>query len=52
MQTAQEIIAYLETELEKAQTIYNLLKADDKQRAMIHMVKVAAITEMLEEIKK
>lgn len=52
MQTTQEIIAYLEMELGKAQTIYDLLKADDKQRAMIHIVKVATITEILEEIKR
>ena len=52
MQTAQEIITYLEMELAKAQTIYDLLKADDKQQATIHIIKVATITEILEEIKR
>lgn len=52
MKSAEEIIAYLETELEEAQTIYDLLKAEDKQRAMFHLIKMATITEMLEEIKR
>lgn len=52
MKTAEEIVEHLEMELGKAQTIYDLLKADDKQRALIHIVKVATITEILEEIKR
>ena len=51
MKTAEEIIAYLEMELEEAQTIYDLLKTEDKQRAMFHLIKMATITELLEEIK-
>ena len=52
MKTAEEIIAYLEMELEEAQTIYDLLKVEDKQRAMFHLIKMATITELLEEIKR
>ena len=51
MKTAEEIVTYLEMELEEAQTIYDLLKAEDKQRAMFHLIKMATITELLEEIK-
>lgn len=51
MKTAEEIIAYLEMELAEAQTVYDLLKTEDKQRAMFHLIKMATITELLEEIK-
>lgn len=51
MKTVEEIIAYLETELEEAHLVYDLLKTEDKQRAMFHIIKVATITELLEEIK-
>lgn len=52
MKTAEEIVEYLEMELGKAQLAYDLLKKYDKQRAYINIVKVAAITELLEEIKR
>lgn len=52
MKTAEEIISYLEMELEEAQMIYDLLKTEDKQRAMFHLIKMATITELLEEIKR
>ena len=52
MKTVEEVIAYLEMELADAHTIYDLLKTEDKQRAMFHIVKVATITEILEEIKR
>lgn len=52
MNTVEEIVEYLEMKLEKSQMIYDLLKADDKQKAMIHIIKVATITEILEEIKR
>jgi hypothetical protein len=52
MKTVEEIVEYLEMELGKAQLVYDLLKAEDKQRALINIVKVATITEILEEIKR
>lgn len=52
MKTVEEIVAYLEMELADAHTIYDLLKTEDKQRAMFHIIKVATITEILEEIKR
>ncbi len=52
MKTAEEITAYLETEVEEAHLVYDLLKTEDKQRALFHLIKVATITEILEEIKR
>jgi hypothetical protein len=52
LKTVEEIVKHLETELEKAQMTYELLKTEDKQRAVIYIAKVATITELLEEIKR
>ena len=52
MKSVEEVIEYLEMELAEAHTIYDLLKTEDKQRAMFHIIKVATITELLEEIKR
>lgn len=52
MKTIDEVIAYLEMELEAAQVVHDLLKTEDKQRAMFHLIKMATITELLEEIKR
>lgn len=52
MKTTEEIVEHLEMELGKAQLVYDLLKTEDKQRALINIVKVATITEILEEIKR
>lgn len=52
MKTSEEIITYLETELAEAELVYDLLKTEDKQRAMFHLIKMATITEILEEIKR
>ena len=52
MKTVEEIVEYLEMELGKAQAIYDLLKTEDKQRAVVYIAKVATITELLEEIKR
>lgn len=52
MKTLAELESYLEAELEEAQTIYEILRTEDKQRALFHLVKVATITEILEEIKR
>ena len=52
MKTVEEITAYLEMELAEAEITYDLLKTEDKQRALFHLVKMATITEILEEIKR
>ena len=52
MKTVEEIVEYLEMELEEAQVVYDLLKTEDKQRALFHLIKMATITELLEEIKR
>ena len=52
MKTVEEIVQYLETEVEEAKLVYDLLKTEDKQRAMCHLIKMATITEILEEIKR
>lgn len=51
MKTVEEIVEYLEMELATAQVVYELLKTEDKQRAVVNIVKVATITEILEKIK-
>lgn len=51
MKTVEEIVEYLEMELATSQVVYELLKTEDKQRAVVNIVKVATITEILEEIK-
>ncbi len=51
MKTKEEIVEHLEMELDKAQLIYDLTKTEDKQQAFVHLVKVATITEILEEIR-
>ena len=52
MKTAEEIVSYLEVEVEEAKLVYDLLKTEDKQQAMFHLIKMATITEILEEIKR
>ena len=52
MKTAEEIMIYLEQELADAQTAHEILRTEDKQRAMFHLIKMATITELLEEIKR
>ena len=52
MKTVEEITSYLEMELAEAEITYDLLKTEDKQRALFHLVKMATITEILEEIKR
>lgn len=51
MKSIDKIVEYLEMELAEAQLVYDLLKTEDKQRAFCNLVKVATITEILEEIK-
>ena len=50
METVQEIIEYLETELEEAQEAHD--EAQDKQERLLHLIKAATITHILEEIKR
>ena len=52
LKTVEEITSYLEIELAEAEITYDLLKTEDKQRALFHLVKMATITEILEEIKR
>ena len=52
MKTIEEVIAYLEVEAEEAKLVHDLLKTEDKQRALFHLIKMATITEILEEIKR
>jgi len=50
MKTAEEIIAYLETELAEAWEMVDECK--DKQERLLHLARAATITEVLEEIKR
>lgn len=50
MKTAEEIIEYLETELEEAHELHD--QAQDRQERLLHLIKAATITHILEEIKR
>ena len=50
MNTAAEIIAYLEMELAKAYDMHE--QAQDKQERLLHLVKAHTIEQLLDEIKK
>ena len=50
MQTVQEVIAYLETELAQAHEAHD--QAQDKQERLCHLIKAATIESILEEIKR
>lgn len=51
MKTAEEIIAYLEMELEAAYQSYDLTKNCDKQQALYLQLKAATIHAILDDIK-
>lgn len=48
MKTVEEIIAYLQIELAEAHEAHDT--AQDKQERLLHLIKAATITEILEEI--
>ena len=50
MQTVQEVIAYLEAELVEALEAHD--KAQDKQERLFQLITAAAITRILEEVKR
>lgn len=50
MQTVQEIIAYLETELAAAYEAHD--QAQDKMERLLHLIKASTIAQILEEIKR
>ena len=50
MKTAEEILLYLEMELAEAHEAHD--QAQDKQERLFHLIKVATIESILEEIKK
>ena len=50
MQTIEEIIAHLETELAAAHEAHD--QAQDKQERLCHLIKAATIESILEEIKR
>ena len=51
MKTAEEITAYLESELAEAYEMHDNAKGKDAQEALFYMVKATIITHILEEIK-
>lgn len=52
MKTAEEIIAYLEAQLEEAYKVHNETKrVADKAKAYASLVKIVMLEEILEEIK-
>lgn len=50
MKTVNEIIAYLEMELAEAHDMHDA--SHDKQERLFHLIKVATIEQLLEEIKR
>lgn len=51
MQTAEEIIAYLEAELAEAYELHDAAKGKDAAQALAYMIKATTILQLLEEIK-
>ena len=51
MKTAEEIIAYLESELAEAGELYDQYKGKDAQAALHYILKITTLTHILEEIK-
>lgn len=51
MNTAEEIIAYLESELAEAYEMHNQAKGKDAQEALFYILKATTIENILEEIK-
>lgn len=52
MKTAEEIIAYLESELAEACDLHDMAKGKDAQEALFYILKASFITHLLEEIKE
>ena len=50
MQTAEEIVAYLEAELAEAYEMHD--QAQDKQERLYHLIKANTIQRILDEIKR
>lgn len=50
LKTAEEIIAYMESELAQAHEDHD--QAQDKQERMFHLIKASTIVYLLEEIKE
>ena len=51
MKTAEEITAYLESELSEAYEMHDNAKGKDAQEALFYIIKATIITHILEEIK-
>lgn len=52
MKTVEEIILYLETELEEAQEMHDATKGRNAQQSLSYLIKYYTIEQLLEEIKK
>ena len=52
MKTAQEIITYLEAQLDEAINLHDEAKGKDANQAFANMVKAYVISELLDEIKE
>lgn len=51
MNTAEEIIAYMEAELAEAYEMHDAAKGNDAAQAFAYLLKAVTITHLLEEIK-
>lgn len=52
MKTVEEIIAYMEAELEEAYELHDQAKGKDAQESLFYILKATFITHLLEEIKE
>ena len=52
MKTVEEITEYLEMELAEAWEMHDQEKGQDRQAALLHIVRAVTIQEILEEIKE
>ncbi len=52
MKTVQEVIIYLEKEIEEAYELHDQAKGKDAQKALFYILKATTLLHVLEEIKQ
>lgn len=52
MQTVEEIMAYLQAELEEAYEMHDQANGKDAQQALFYMLKASILTHIIEEINE
>lgn len=52
MKTVQEVISYLEKEIEEAHELHDEAKGKDAQQALFYILKATILLHVIEEIKE